>query len=151
MFMLMPGCIIMSFSIMAACPRQTNEAMHRLSGVQNPLLVAAESIICHRAMPMPPASPASAPYPASRGSAVALGRVRTAVLIVPHLCLWLCLAGRPGTAGHVPGVMLAIDAVGGLVIAPAPRAALAPLLRRLAERASGDQCARSCPRHQYGP
>jgi hypothetical protein len=46
---------------MAACPRQTNEAMHKFSGVQNPLLVAAESIIRHRAMAIPAASPASAP------------------------------------------------------------------------------------------
>jgi hypothetical protein len=73
MFMLMPGCIIISRSTMAACPRHTNEAMHKLSGVQNPMLVAAESIICHRAMATPPASPASAPYPASRGIRVTFG------------------------------------------------------------------------------
>src|SRR5215472_541715 len=120
MFMLMLGCIIMSCSIMAACPRQTNEAMHRLSGVQNPLLVAAESIICHRAMPAPPASPASAPYPASLGTAVVAGRVRIASLIV-LTSVSACLS-VPGAAGRDPDGMLAIDASGGQVIAAHPMA-----------------------------
>src|SRR5215472_498265 len=139
MFMLMPGCIIMSFSIMAACPRHTNEAMHRLSGVQKPLLVAAESIICHKAMPMPPASPASAPYPASRGSAAALRRVRTAVLI-----LLTSACGVPGAPARRRRTssrrMLAIDAAGRRAIARA-----AAPIRRLAERGSDDLGAAMLP------
>lgn len=104
MFMLMPGCIIMSRSIMAACPRHTNEAMHKFSGVQNPLLVAADWIICHRAMPAPPASPASAPYPASRGTWMVLGRVRTASLIsLTSGFFAICRARVPGTVGRDPG------------------------------------------------
>ncbi len=76
--------------------------MHRFSGVQNPLLAAAESIICHSAMPTPPASPASAPYPASRGTWMALGRVRTASLI-SLTPIAVCLARASGSAGPDPG------------------------------------------------
>src|SRR5262249_53586131 len=62
---------------------------------------AAESIVCHRTIPLPPANSASAPYPASRGTAVVLGRVRIASLITFTSAFW-CACEKRHPPGAVP-------------------------------------------------